>query len=197
MTGLQKERIRLGSRGAALVGLLLLLAGPASGQIPPAGSSAGFRAGINAANESGNAALMDKVLDHSVQISFDTLNRPGQSRHDGNGNGQIVVNVGLSPADTTAVILHEFHHVVSGDDPQNESEALCDEAAAAESTATGVIDASTNPSINPPFVISCEIKQGILDQYVRGGWACTGLQGPPPPTSPSALGPLFAELPCE
>lgn len=177
----------------------LTLCSVAAGQVGPSGgANAGRAAGLKAASDSGNGQLSGQVGDGSVKISFGDIPRPGMSRNDRNGNGEMIIKEGMSPEDTTAAILHEYKHIREGHEGGGEyQDVMCEEAVAAQACADGLIDCTSNPDLTPPFVITCALKAEIIDQYNNASWGCSGAIGPPLPPNPEMLGPVFAGLPCK
>lgn len=181
----------------------LSLGSVASAQLPSADPHAGYLAGVNAAAEAGDFELLGKLTSGAVTVSIADIPNPGMSRNDGQGNGQIVVDAGMGPENTTIAILHEYDHIKNGDSgktstPAEMVDTMCDEARAHQAAADGAIDATSNPENIPPFRISCATKQKIIDDHNLAQWLCGGAPGTePPPPDPEELGPVFAQMPCE
>jgi len=183
--------------------LLLATARVDSAQLPGADDpNAGYLAGVNAAAQSGNDALLSDLQSGAVTVSFGELPGNGASRNDRQGNGEIIVDIGLSPEDTTATILHEYDHIVNGDEGKADTwpefqQTMCDEARAHQAAADGLIGATSNPELEPPFRISCATKEKIISDHNTAQWYCAGAPGEaPPPPDPQELGPVFAQMPC-
>lgn len=174
-----------------------LLQSPASAQfpIPPGSPAAARQAGVNAAFQTGRSDLLADINSGRVTIQLADIPPPGASRNDGQGSGQILVKVGLSPEKQTAVILHEYHHILNSHSPGNAD--MCEELSAIQAAATALVDASSNPLLSPPFQISCALKGEMFNNATWADFECNSPGGTPPSSADAyILGPVFLELPC-
>ena len=191
------------------------LAVQASAQDEPAPSdsqvgSDATDAATSAANASQDTEMLDRLSEGSLTVSYGSPTGPkGVTNNSNDGTSDVTIRPGMSPAETRAVLLHEFEHVAAGGGAAtgggraDTAYNACREIAAISSAVEGMYIAfgpeSPRCGDGACSVIPCRLKREIEEAYKEHQTTCTNGGIPQktfPDFSPGELGTDWEEIPC-